>query len=425
MSNAPFDVETLFRKEALAQATSMVGSPIKLLGVSGWLITIFFLLIFFTTIFFLGITKYSRKETVVGYVTTTDGSYKVTAPHSGVVNDIYVHEGDQVKAGQKLFITSSNTGLEGGANLAEELKLSLAIQGRAQQQQLAGKLEQNRSQIDEIELKRIQLLDEHESWKRSKKILQRRLKLQEDTVAGDKKLAEEGMTPLVLLRQHEDVLLSVQEQYQQADRELERGKSLLSQLTSQLARLKAEAQTAKSEADSVRAQLRERSISTESAYTGHLTSPIDGVIASMQVKSGSSVSANQQLAMIVPTGAIGNGPGLEVELWAPSRAIGFVKQGAEVRIMYDAFLYQTFGVGKGYVKEISKMPVTSIDLPFPMDTKEQLFKIRVSIEKGGLDAYGQHWPLSPGMRLTADVVLEEQSLINWLLEPLRAFGNRS
>ena len=44
------------------------------------------------------------------------------------------------------------------------------------------------------------------------------------------------------------------------------------------------------------------------------------------------------------------GGALRAELYVPSRAIGFVKSGQRVRLLYDAFPYQKFGPAWGEVR---------------------------------------------------------------------------
>ncbi|OYO30310.1 hypothetical protein CD932_03555 [Janthinobacterium sp. PC23-8] len=66
--------------------------------------------------------------------------------------------------------------------------------------------------------------------------------------------------------------------------------------------------------------------------------------------------------------------------------------------MYDAFPFQTFGISRGVVREIASAPVMPNELPVPIETKEQLFRIRVMLERTALEAYGRSWPLTPGMR---------------------------
>ncbi len=41
-----------------------------------------------------------------------------------------------------------------------------------------------------------------------------------------------------------------------------------------------------------------------------------------------------------------------------------------------------------------------------------------------ISAYGQSVPLQPGMTLSADIVLEERSLLSWLFEPIISLKGR-
>ena len=125
------------------------------------------------------------------------------------------------------------------------------------------------------------------------------------------------------------------------------------------------------------------------------------------------------LAVIVP-----QGKPLQAELWAPSRAAGFITQGDRVRLMYDAFPYQKFGVGHGRVSSVSGAPVDPQDLAVPIESREALYRIVVNLDEDSVAGYGKRWPLTPGMRLSADLVLDERNLWEWLLEPVIAANRR-
>ena len=198
----------------------------------------------------------------------------------------------------------------------------------------------------------------------------------------------------------------------------------MAQVHAQIGRLHAEAELAKSEAATFKAQLHERELNFEAQHSGRLLAPISGIVTVLRVHAGTSVTQGQTLAVIIPNTGAEKGQ-LEVELWAPSRAVGFVRPGARVRIMYDAFPYQTFGVGHGVVRDVSGTPLLPGELSIPSESREQLFRIRVSLVDSNLVAYGRGWALVPGMRLSADLILEEQSLLDWVLGPLRAVSKRA
>ena len=64
-------------------------------------------------------------------------------------------------------------------------------------------------------------------------------------------------------------------------------------------------------------------------------------------------------------------------------------------------------------------------LPVPIETREALYRIVVRIDDAAVNGYGRKWALAPGMRLAADMILDERNLWEWLLDPLIAAKRRS
>jgi membrane fusion protein len=93
--------------------------------------------------------------------------------------------------------------------------------------------------------------------------------------------------------------------------------------------------------------------------------------------------------------------------------------------MFDAFPYQTFGAGTGRVSEISLAPIMPNEIPIPIDAREQMYKVTATLDRDTLEAYGKVWPLRAGMRLSADLVLDEKSLLGWLFDPITAMRKRT
>ena len=156
---------------------------------------------------------------------------------------------------------------------------------------------------------------------------------------------------------------------------------------------------------------------------GQVVALRDGQITNIQVKQGDFVGANQTLALIVPQSSVSRAQ--QVVLWVPSRAVGFVQPGHKVRLMFDAFPYQSFGAGSGRVADISLAPIMPNELPIPIETNEQMYKVLVTLDRDTLEAYGRSWPLRAGMRLSADLVLDEKSLLGWLFDPVTAMRKRA
>jgi len=418
-------LKDLFRKEAVDHAHNTLGAPVKLLGVAGWVLSTFFVLLLVAALAFLISARYARKETVFGQVTPTEGAFRITSQNTGIAERVLVHEGQLVKAGDELVTITSNPMLQSGESLAAGLKAIQLTQRRAQELQATARLEQVQRQIEELNARNTGLTLDLERLGDARKLLEKRRQLHIENLTANRALAEKGMVSAAFLRQHEDALLAVEQQIQQTERDAAMQGSQLAQIVPQLGRLAADAQMASSEASAVKAQFHERQLNSEAQLSRNLVAPINGMVTALQVRAGAPVQPGQTLAVIIPMANSKSGSQLEVELWAPSKAIGFVKAGAKVRIMYDAFPYQTFGVGIGTVHEVSGTPVSPNELPVPIETREQLFRIRVALERNSLEAYQRQWSLVPGMRLSADLILEEQSLLDWILAPLRAANKRA
>ena len=188
-----------------------------------------------------------------------------------------------------------------------------------------------------------------------------------------------------------------------------------------LASIPIEVEAAKADLASAEANIRERTTDAESRHAVFVIAPMGGKIAALPLATGQPVTAGATLAVLTP--ADGK---LEAELLAPSRAIGFIKEGQEVRLQLQAFPYQRFGTLAGKVKSVSGTVLGPADVSIPgLQVHEPVFRVRVSLAAEEIVAYGQHQSLQPGMLLTAEVVLDRQSLLRWLFDPLYAVSRKT
>jgi membrane fusion protein len=141
--------------------------------------------------------------------------------------------------------------------------------------------------------------------------------------------------------------------------------------------------------------------------------PIAGSISLLQTSVGQPADP-QRLAMeIVPSGSP-----LEADLFIPTRAIGFVEVGQQVRILYDAFPYQRFGTYQGRIVRVSQTVIVNPEKVAPVAVKEPAYKATVALDRPDVDAQGRKVPLQPDMLLKADIILETRTLARWLLGPI-------
>ena len=148
-----------------------------------------------------------------------------------------------------------------------------------------------------------------------------------------------------------------------------------------------------------------------------IVAPAGGVLTVDLATIGQSVTPSQPLAVIQPDGAA-----LQVHLFAPSRAVGFVKPDDRVNLRYQAFPYQKFGQQDGRVRSIARTALSatelaSLNLP-QQDQNEPLYRIVVEPRRQAIDLYGHPTPLQAGMTVDAYVLQETRAIYEWMLEPL-------
>jgi membrane fusion protein len=172
---------------------------------------------------------------------------------------------------------------------------------------------------------------------------------------------------------------------------------------------------------SQRASAGQERIERNLQYRASIAAPAAGRVAALLVEVGQTVSPGTTLATIVPVAAP-----LEAHLFAPSRAIGFVRPGQEVAVRYLAYPHQKFGSHRATVVAVSRSPLPAADLGFapPDGSREPLYRIKVALEAQAVPAYGRREPLQAGMQVEADLMLDRRRLVEWIFEPLLSLSGR-
>jgi membrane fusion protein len=88
-----------------------------------------------------------------------------------------------------------------------------------------------------------------------------------------------------------------------------------------------------------------------------------------------------------------------------------------VRLLFDAFPYQTYGAGRGRVTEVSRVPTEPSAIDAQLGIEEPVFRIRVAIDSLAPRATAAQRQLRPGMTLGANLVMERRSLWEVLFNP--------
>ena len=166
-------------------------------------------------------------------------------------------------------------------------------------------------------------------------------------------------------------------------------------------------------------EVEQQMIQAEEQSFLQIRAPAAGTVTRVTANLGAAVDGAAPIATILPVGAV-----LEANLYAPSKAAGFLRVGGRVLLRYEAYPYQKFGLQEAVIVSVSKTAVNTKELPFPIASEEPLYLITARLAKQSIIAYGKEEPLQPGARLSADVMLEERRIWEWILEPLIAMQQR-
>ena len=414
----------LFRFKATSSATSRLGYPVRPLGVGAKVLTAFLAALLICLFLFLTFGRYARKETVPGVIQPAQGSAPVTMLSGGVISEVLVTEGQSVAAGAPILRFAADPRVSRNGALpvplsglitegAEREAEALSDQADAEVQALSRSLE-------DVRARKSGLRADQENLTQSLALQRERVRLSEETLAAGRTLYEQQLFAALQLRQREEAVIAARQALGALERQMRQNVALLEQADAEEGRLQAQTAQSRAEVARARAQFDQRRAEQLAAEGTVVVASRAGRVVALQARPGASALPGQAIAVIVPEGAP-----LQAELWVPSRAAGFVRVGARVRLMYDAFPYQKFGVGHGRVISVAGAPTNPADLPVPIETREALYRIVVRIDDAAVNGYGRKWALAPGMRLAADMILDERNLWEWLLDPLIAAKRRA
>ncbi|MFC3109297.1 HlyD family efflux transporter periplasmic adaptor subunit [Undibacterium arcticum] len=143
-----------------------------------------------------------------------------------------------------------------------------------------------------------------------------------------------------------------------------------------------------------------------------IVAPVDGVITDVTATQlGDKIQANTPLGGIAPKNAR---PILKTEIAEYDRA--FLREGLPVKLKFNAFPYQRYGLISGTLEYIS--PATK---PAPQ-TKQPVYEGRVALERDHYLVADKKYPLRYGMTATVEIVVRERRLIDLALDPFRQIG---
>jgi membrane fusion protein, adhesin transport system len=387
---------------------------------------------------FAEVDELSRAE---GRVIPSGKTQVVQSAEAGVVAEILVRPGQQVKRGQQL-IRLDDTSITSSAGEVEARVRALDVQVVRLRLEYTGSPvtdfvcpESIAAFAPEICENEINLVAARAfSLEQNKDVLRQRVEQRRRELSeaeANRTRIEEG---LVLARQSHDLMAPLAEQGLVARTTFIAAQRELSDLEGQreanvelMARLQAgleEAQLQVAQAEtlfrqealaemtvklaelsSLRQQLRGAADRVERT---DIRSPVDGIINSLEVNTiGAVVQPGTRILDIVPATDT-----LVVEARLNPADVAFVLPGQEANIKLTAYDFSIFGGLTGVAQNVSA------DSILDPDTRETYYSVLISTDGQGLEYRGEFLPIMPGMVTSVEIITGKKTILQYLLKPI-------
>jgi membrane fusion protein len=417
----------MFRPEAIdAQRDRSLGNILLTQPVSTKWFVLLAVLTVSALLTFAFTFSYTARVTVDGIVVAGRGAIKVYAPQGGLISLSRVAEGQKIARGDVLFELTderrSSTMGDTHASISEDMRFKLLT------------LEDEVSKLRSMKMLEVTSIDK----KRTE------LKVELNAIA---QLITNQLARLDLAKSDLDRYQSILTNgYVTADQVADRQANVLDQESKLQALRREETSTKRELLDSeyqantlaikydnqigdvqrgiasARQELTENEVRREFL----VVAPSDGVATAVTGHTGQVVDTSRPLVAILPSGVP-----LGVELYAPSKAIGFIRAGDIVNLRYNAFHYQKFGQFRGMVNEVARTSLTGEELTGnprvgnnQNGSEEPMYRIAVELAQQEIMAYGKPAPIQSGMTLEADILLESRRLYEWVIDPVLATAKK-
>lgn len=360
----------------------------------------------------LASVKYRETLPLPGVLENAGGDIKVSSAQPGVVESVNVSIGDFVEVGTVLLTIGRSAFDASGVDHTEQDSQRL----RDRRQQLADQKEWLGRQFlhqTQLVVERIKQSDARTiEIEAGKALIQRQLAISEDQLSRLKSLTDGGgltqfefekeqMRHLELLsrqtglnRQAQDIILDSQS------------------LRAQLLRLQIDHETSNKEIAEQLTELEFQQAVLSRNSSLALVAHAAGVVSGVMAGPGARVVPGEPLIYVQPQEL-----NVLATVFVTGSAVGKLEPGQQALLRYDSFDHHSYGRYEATIVEIERSSLDPRDHMLPLtQIGEPVFRVSLRPNQHyveGPDIY----PLLPGMTLTADVVMHEMTLIQFMFKP--------
>ncbi len=175
----------------------------------------------------------------------------------------------------------------------------------------------------------------------------------------------------------------------------------IQELESQIASTKTEIAQTEKQIESGQFQLKQR----------QLLAPADGIVFHIPARGkGAVVQPGEKMIEIAPQNST-----LILKAHIPPTDSGFLEPGMPVKVKFDAYPFQDYGVSDGTLISIS--PDSKVtETP---QGQQETYELKIELDKSYILDEGRPIELTPGQTATAEVVIRQRRVIDFFIDPFK------
>ncbi len=413
--------KTLFRDAAVAfHSAARLGSPRMTHSLSISTMTLLLTAIVFAFGGFIACGHYARKETVDGFLEPDRGVIRVFPQRAGVISDVRVAPGQSVERDDVLFNVADLQSLADGSDADRELLLHYDDDRAA----LVAMRERETRRFDleriAVDAQRITLEQQIDALEQLGAVQSEQVALADQQLAALRTLHERGALPTLEWLARHGAHLQIREKLSTTRQMRKHLDGELAALTARRREAPLEHAQRLADVDTRASALAQSEVAVRARRNFEVRAPVSGRVVTVQRSVGDRASPLDVAVTIIPEDST-----LIGRLLIPTSAIGFITPGQEVRIRFDAFPYQHFGVFPAVIHEVARGVLFSGDGLGPLRVTQPAYPATVALGGQSMVAGQRDVALQSGMLFSADIVLEQRSILEWLLEPLLTMRGRA
>ena len=418
--------KSLFRKEAIdAQREKFLGETGAAQPVHLWVYTLLTVIIAAMLIAVAVWGQYTRRERVQGYLASEVGAAPLMVSDAGVIAELMVKEGDEVAAGAPIARISVDRSGTNAAASDETVVHELGTRKTLLEQEREQTLLLGQQQVDQLKKRVVDLQKEIAQADREIELQQQRLASSRIIAKRYTELENDRFISDIVVRQKLDDVTDQEIKIQTLRRQraaLEKDlASARLDIPAISLRTGTQSEQIARQISEVAQSVAERDVRREQDVKREMLvrAPFAGTITNIALSRGQTVASDTPLATLLPKDSA-----LHAELLVPTRAIGFVHPGQDVSLRYEAFPYERFGQYRGAVTSVGRTIWSQGESVGPLSVREPVYRIVVHLASQNIASSGQEFPLRAGMVVSADLLMEKRTILEWLFQPVLQLRER-